>query len=209
MLERQPSTCRNPATEDQLWSYLVQLASVLRAVHSAGLACFPACLVPSKVLLTTNGRLRLGAVGVPEVLAEGEAPGAGALRTADLAQAQREDLAAVGHLLLLTACLGRGAPPSLDFLTAHFSRDFCHLVAGLLAAAEGTGFASWRALAAALGDRAYDELDAAALYSDALLGELSKEAENGRLLRLLAKVCFVAERPELGGDAQWAETGDR
>jgi hypothetical protein len=40
---------RNPATEEQLWSYLVQLASALRAVHSAGLACRPVCLAPSKV----------------------------------------------------------------------------------------------------------------------------------------------------------------
>lgn len=54
-------------------------------------------------------------------------------------QLQREDLAALGNLLLLLACVGRGVPPSLDYLTAHFSREFCHVVAGLLAASEGAG----------------------------------------------------------------------
>ena len=39
--------------------------------------------------------------------------------------------------------------------------------------------------------------------------ELGKETESGRLLRLLGKLSFVTERPELGGDTQWAETGDR
>lgn len=45
--------------------------------------------------------------------------------------------------------------------------------------------------------------------SDALLGEVQREADNGRLLRLLFKLNYICERPELGGDTQWAETGDR
>lgn len=40
---------RNPATEEQLWSYLVQLTSALRCIHGAGLAARPGCLMPSKV----------------------------------------------------------------------------------------------------------------------------------------------------------------
>ena len=46
-------------------------------------------------------------------------------------------------------------------------------------------------------------------YADALLAELSKEMENGRLLRLLAKLCFVKERGALADDAAWGEGGDR
>ena len=45
--------------EDTLWSYLVQLAAALRAVHSVGLAC-RAALHPSKVLLVAGTRIRLG-----------------------------------------------------------------------------------------------------------------------------------------------------
>ncbi|KAI3433530.1 hypothetical protein D9Q98_003340 [Chlorella vulgaris] len=193
---------RTPASEEQLWSYLVQLASGLRCIHSAGLAARPACLQPSKVLLCVAGRVRIGALGLPEVLAE--APG-----FQDVAQLQRDDLAALGNLLLLLACVGRGAPPSLEYLTAQFSRELCHVVAGLLASAEGSGFASWRSLLSALGDRVVEELDTAAQYSDGLMGEVQREAENGRLLRLLMKLNYICERPELGGDSQWAETGDR
>lgn len=40
---------RTAATEDQLWSYLVQLASALRAVHMGGGALRAPCLTPSKV----------------------------------------------------------------------------------------------------------------------------------------------------------------
>lgn len=124
-----------PASEEQLWSYLIQLSAALRAVHSAGLAARPAALAPSKVLLISpGGRVRLGASGVPEVLASEGGAGGGEGATSAL---QRADLAALGHLLLVLACAGRGAAPSLDYITAHFSREFCHIVAGLLAAGEG------------------------------------------------------------------------
>lgn len=40
---------RNAPTEEQLWAYLVQITSALRAIHGAGLACRAAILAPSKV----------------------------------------------------------------------------------------------------------------------------------------------------------------
>ena len=54
---------RAPATEQQLWSYLTQLAGALRAVHVAGLAVGgTAGLAPSKVLLTSRitARVKIG-----------------------------------------------------------------------------------------------------------------------------------------------------
>ena len=48
-------------SEEQLWSYLVQLTSALRAAHSAGLLLRPAALMPSKILLASPGRIRVGA----------------------------------------------------------------------------------------------------------------------------------------------------
>ena len=33
--------------------------------------------------------------------------------------------------------------------------------------------------------------------------------ENGRLLRLLAKLCFTKDRSALGDDAEWGEHSDR
>lgn len=39
--------------------------------------------------------------------------------------------------------------------------------------------------------------------------ELSKELENGRLVRLMSKMGFINERPEFDMDPSWSETGDR
>jgi PAB-dependent poly(A)-specific ribonuclease subunit 3 len=195
---------RSPATEDQMWSYLVQLCTALRAAHTAGLVFGAAALAPSKVLLTSPGRIRVGATGVQETLSAGEQQGPD-----DTPRHQRADLTAVGSLLLSLACLPRGAAPSLDFLAAHYSREFARVTAGLLAGGGGSGIATWRQLGAALGDRALEEVSASAARTDTLMAELEKECQNGRLARLLLKLGFVCERPELGGDAQWAETGDR
>ena len=54
----------------------------------------------------------------------------------------------------------------------------------------------------ALADRAFTELDGGGVALDHAVGELAKEVENGRLLRLLAKINFVTERPaEAGSEA--------
>ncbi len=49
-----------PPTEETLWSYLVQLTAALRAAHSARRALRAPALLPSKVLLTSPGRIRVG-----------------------------------------------------------------------------------------------------------------------------------------------------
>ena len=40
--------------EPVIWSYICQLVSALRAIHTAGLAC--KVLIPSKVLLTGKNK---------------------------------------------------------------------------------------------------------------------------------------------------------
>ena len=47
------------ATEEMVWSYLLQIVAGMGAVHAVGLAC-RAALHPSKVLLLPGGRIRLG-----------------------------------------------------------------------------------------------------------------------------------------------------
>ena len=53
------------------------------------------------------------------------------------------------------------------------------------------------------------EVDRARGALDQLEASLALELDNGRLFRLLAKLGFVNERPEFGGDRRWSETGDR
>jgi PAB-dependent poly(A)-specific ribonuclease subunit 3 len=233
--------------EETLWSYLCQLACALRVVHSAGLFVGEASLHPSKILLTgpfappygggkyknkhsssypgqkqqhlevSSARICISSLGVQEVTS-GEALTGGA-QTRDVSVSQRNDLAAMGNLMIKLACesIGGGGssgghqqqPASLDYLAVHYSRELAHVVAGLLACRDNMGFAGWRQLANALGERLLDELDTRSARCDALMSDLGTEVDNGRLLRLMMKLCAVTERPQLGGDHQWAETGDR
>jgi PAB-dependent poly(A)-specific ribonuclease subunit 3 len=94
-------------------------------------------------------------------------------------------------------------------LILHYSRELCHIVAGLIAAPKGNGFQNWKSLAVALGDRVFDELGTSLENVDTLAMGMLKECENGRIARFLIKLNAVVDRAELLGDTRWAETGDR
>jgi PAB-dependent poly(A)-specific ribonuclease subunit 3 len=47
-----------------------------------------------------------------------------------------------------------------------------------------------------IGARFYTQLDAAMLRSDVIEAELAKEVENGRLFRMLSKICTIIDRAE-------------
>ena len=70
----------------------------------------------------------------------------------------------------------------------------------------GLSMPSGSQLTAALREQAFGELDAQHVYCDAVMGQLAREAENGRLLRLLVRLSMVTERADM--DVQWAETGE-
>ncbi len=55
---------------------------------------------------------------------------------------QREDLTAIGRLLLMLAC--SSTSPSLDTVAATYSQGFVRAVSALLASAQGTSFSSWQ-----------------------------------------------------------------
>ena len=46
--------------EEVLWCYMAQLTCAARAAHSAGLLLQPQSLAPSKVILTSPRRIRVG-----------------------------------------------------------------------------------------------------------------------------------------------------
>jgi len=199
-----------PCPEDLLWATAVQIAGALRAIHVADLAARPGALAPTKVLLTLGGRMRLSSCGLPDILAgEGaqgtSRPGGDALRSL-----QRGDLVMLGHLLLSLGC---GAPrvagmrPSLQVLQQRVSPRLTGFVAALLDApgAPGGGIRDVGQLAVALGEPALAALANAHAAQDALLGELARESENGRMLRLLAKLGFVLRHN--GGDGA-SDSGD-
>lgn len=57
--------------------------------------------------------------------------------------------------------------------------------------------------------RALESYNSSLLANDVLESELSRELENGRLVRLLSKMGFINERPEFERDPAWSESGER
>ncbi|XP_017764887.1 PREDICTED: PAB-dependent poly(A)-specific ribonuclease subunit PAN3 isoform X2 [Eufriesea mexicana] len=193
--------------ESVIWSYIIQLTAALRVIHAAGLAY--RCLDPTKVLLTSQTRLRLSCVAIPDVVTfDGNAANPLSL----IPHYQQEDLLALGKLVLALACRSLLAihcdnmQASLELVARSYSTDLRNLILYLLS---NQARRSVTDLMPMIGARFYTQLDAAQLRSDVLENELAKELENGRLFKLLVKLATINERPELYMEPTWAETGDR
>jgi len=196
--------------ESLLWSYIIELCSALRSVHSAGLAV--RALDPSKVLITSRGRLRLCGGGIFDVLTyDTHATNAVAL----VPHYQQEDLLALGKLILALACnsllaLQRdNVPTSMDIINKNYSSDLRNLIVYLLSTSQSTRVKSIQEVMPMIGARFFSQLEAATLHADILEDQLSRELDNGRLFRLLGRLGTVVDRTELNMDSTWSETGDR
>eukprot|EP00878_Enallax_costatus_P043494 GHUV01051497.1.p1 GENE.GHUV01051497.1~~GHUV01051497.1.p1 ORF type:complete len:204 (-),score=54.80 GHUV01051497.1:379-990(-) len=162
---------RNTPTEELLWSYTVQLAAILRAAHASGLALRPAALSATKVLVTPVGRLKVSGLGVAEALTGEVVP----QNSEDLTQLQRDDVVAMGQLLLQLACaVNTSSAPSLDFASMHYSMEFVRLLVMLLGVADGAAF-NWRAVSALLGERLLLEMDSLARFNEQLVSGLFRQ----------------------------------
>ncbi|XP_059488962.1 PAN2-PAN3 deadenylation complex subunit PAN3 isoform X3 [Neocloeon triangulifer] len=193
--------------EPLIWSYVIQLTSALRTIHNAGLAY--RCLHPSKVILTDGNvpRLRLSFCGIADVVMFDA--------TANVSMAtvhQQEDLLALGRLVLALACKSMLAvkreniQTSLELVSRSYSSDLRNLIVYLLSNSTRRSVSD---LMPMIGARFYTQLDATQQRCDLLENEVSKEIENGRLVRLLTKLGIINERPELNMDQTWSENGDR
>jgi hypothetical protein len=80
--------------------------------------------------------LYAGSLGLPDLLAPE------ITSREELHALQRDDLSAVGRLLLVLACAG--APPSLDYMAASFSQGLTRTISALIASSQGSSFASWQ-----------------------------------------------------------------
>ncbi|XP_076318798.1 poly(A) specific ribonuclease subunit PAN3 isoform X2 [Tachypleus tridentatus] len=194
--------------ESQIWAYVVQLSSALRTIHAAGLAC--RAFEPTKILITGKSRLRLNCCGIFDVLSYD----ASQINPKDLIRHfQQEDLLAFGKVVLALACNSLAAvqrenvQTSMELVSRNYSPDLRNLLMYLLSSQSRVR--SINEIMPMIGARFYTQLDAAQMRSDVIENELTKEIENGRLLRLLSKLGTINERPEFSMDPTWAETGDR
>lgn len=190
-----------PIAERVIWSYVIQLANALKAIHSAGLAARN--LDATKILITGKNRLRINGVGILDVLAfDNQTP---------MPLFQQEDLYSFGQLIYsLCADImqpGQHFAAGLEYIGRMYSLDLKNLVAYLLG--KPTNMKSIDEVLRLAGPRILNELDALQTYNDTLESDLGAELENGRIARLLIKLGFINERPEFDMDPQWSESGDR
>lgn len=222
--------------EPLIWSYIIQLSSVIRFVHNQGHAC--RSLDASKVILTSGvlldpsyvtnqalqtqlrqqPRLRLSSCGIADVvlfeqsLASSKDSQA-ALKAMTL-QYQQEDLMMFGQLCLSLACntlitkQDKWAA-SLDVVNRHYSPDLRSLILTLLSVKGSAQTRNINDIMPMIGARFYNHIDMTYQRHDIMETEVMKELDNSRLFRLICKLSSITERPEHRLDPQWSETGDR
>ncbi|KAK4976564.1 PAB-dependent poly(A)-specific ribonuclease subunit 3 [Elasticomyces elasticus] len=192
-----------PVPEPVLWSYITQIASALKAIHSNGLAA--RLIAPSKILMTCKNRIRLNACGILDITQYDT--------QRSLAELQQDDLIQLGRLILCIANINpnaaSNAQKSIDYIARSYSPALRDCVAWLLTPAQPTISSSQGETSQiTYQDRTIDAFlltitsqltatfDASLHEIDSLTSNLVRELENGRLFRLMTKLNMVLERPE-------------
>lgn len=196
---------RHPAhiPEQVLWSYMTQLANALKAIHSNGLAA--RIIEPSKILLTAKNRVRLNACAIMDVV-QYEAQ-------RSVTDLQRQDLVNLGQLIVT---LGANSPSVMGNPTRameHFTRAYTpqlkNSVFWLLNGMQKDQERSIDIFITGISSQLMSTFDSSLHLDDQLTSDLSRELENGRLVRLMTKLNLINERPEYDHDRQWSENGER
>lgn len=189
--------------EQVLWGYIVQIASAIKAIHSANLAV--RCLEPSKVIITSKNRLRLSGCAILDVVHYEAAR--------DLTELQQEDLIHFGKLIAMLATNNLSAGSALKLAVEQIGRNYSHelrdTVGWLLTPAQAPASKSIAEFVTGISGHIINSYDTILHAEDSQTRLLSQELENGRVARLMIKLGMINERPEYEGDKAWAETGDR
>ncbi|KAK4688843.1 PAB-dependent poly(A)-specific ribonuclease subunit 3, partial [Tremellales sp. Uapishka_1] len=189
-----------PIPERLLWSYITQVANALKAIHSSNLSARN--LDPTKLLITGKNRIRLNGCGILDVLAYDA--------TTPISAYQQDDLVSFGKLIISLCCehfAGQHPGTPLEYIGRTYSPDVQNLVLFLIS--KPSPMKTVDDVISMLGARILNDFDAMQNYADSLESELQSEVENGRLVRLMAKLGFINERAEFELDSRWSDTGDR
>ncbi|KAI5296587.1 PAB-dependent poly(A)-specific ribonuclease subunit 3 [Ascosphaera acerosa] len=191
--------------EQTLWSYVTQIASALKAIHSAGLAA--RIIDPSKILLTGKNRIRLSACAIHDVVQhDAQRP---------LAELQNQDLISFGQLILTLGANSQAYINNSAKAMEHFARAYTpqmkNSIWWLLGVLhpDPAQERSINTFVQGISNQLISTFDSALHMDDQLMSDLSREVENGRLFRLMAKLNFITERPEYEHDVRWSEIGER
>jgi PAB-dependent poly(A)-specific ribonuclease subunit 3 len=199
---RARNTSLDQVPESTMWAYVTQIAAGIKAIHSTGLAA--RVIDVSKILITDKNRVRLNGCAVLDVINfENQTP---------LVQLQRQDLVNFGLVIL---SLGSNQPDAgtnfaraMDQFKRFYKPDLQNAVVWLYSAMQTQektidqflGIISGQMMAA---------FSSSLHNNDVLSSDFSREVENGRCFKLMAKLAFINERPEFEHDRQWSENGER
>jgi len=187
--------------EATLWSYIIQIASGIKAVHEVGLAV--RMVDATKIMVTGKNRIRIGSCGIADVLMYDSRQ--------DTAIVQQEDLTMFGRLIFALCCNNLAAmnthSKALDMMGRQYSADVQTLALFLIKPGPNKNIGKVIDMIGT--NHLVREMDEAHSSVNRLEAELMSELENGRLVRLLCKFGFINERPVFAREPRWSETGDR
>jgi len=202
-----PDRQKKMISEPVLWTYIVQLTSALRQIHTLGLAYRAMDL--TKIIKSGPNRIRLSSIGIKDLLAGSQDD------MQNLNRHQQEDLINLGHVLLSIASNMLSLPhntesigKALDIVQKNFSKDLHQVIIYLIFGPNSSGQIRNRSineLMPMIGARFYTIIDDVLLRGDRIEDELSTTLENGRLFKLMCKLGAV----ERNTTAASYETGDR
>ena len=188
--------------ETVLWSYVTQIASALKTIHSNGLAARVVDI--TKILLTGKNRIRLNGCAVMDVVQHET--------QSSLTQLQRQDLVNFGLVILSLGAhvsdASQNFAKAMDQFKRYYKPDLQNAVVWLYSSLQNQE-KNIDLFIANISSQVASAFNAALHVDDNLGSEFSREVENGRLFRLMAKLNFIGDRPEFEHDRQWSENGER
>jgi PAB-dependent poly(A)-specific ribonuclease subunit 3 len=195
---RQPSP---HVPENVLWSYIVQLASAIKACHSLRLAV--RTIQPNKIIVTSKNRIRLNACSILDIVQFDS--------QFQLEQLKQDDFVQLGRLILSIAGNANAAlniGKAMEHLTRTYTPKLRECVTWLVSTDLGVE-KNIDTFLQGISSEMVQTLDMQLHESDTLTSTLVGELENGRLVRLVAKLGLINDRPEYEHNPQWSETGER
>lgn len=189
-------------SETILWTYVTQIASALKTIHASGLAA--RIIDTSKILVTGKNRIRLNGCAIIDVVQyEQQAP---------VAQLQRQDLVNFGLVILSVganvADSSQNFARAMDQFKRYYKPELQNAVVWLYSAMQNQDKTIDQFIQS-ISSQMIAAFNGSLHADDSIRSEFSREVENGRLFRLMAKLNFINERPEFEHDRQWSENGER
>ena len=188
--------------EETMWSFIVQLASALKSIHSANLAA--RIIDRTKVLVTDENRFRLNGCAIQDVLDN---------KPQDIRDLQRQDFQKCGKVIVDFAqnlashygSKGRGA----DLIQRNYSERLVDVFKWFSDHSHPENHEPIDLLLTKITADTMEVFDASLKADDALQATLNREVESSRLVRLITKLNCLNERPEYDHDRSWSNQGSR